>query len=181
MNFTETPLKGSYIITPQQFSDNRGWFYRTYCKKEFAAIGHSKEWVQMNHSFTKHKGTIRGMHFQHPPSCEIKLVRCVAGAIVDIIVDIRRDSPTYLQHFSIELTAENHHMLYIPEGFAHGFQTLQDDTTLLYLHSEFYTPGTEGGLRYNDPVLNIHWPLPVSIISNRDSNHPLIDKNFKGI
>ena len=182
MTFTETALKGSYIISLKPFSDERGWFVRTYCKKEFAAIGHDKEWVQMNHSFTADKGTVRGMHFQHPPFSEIKMVRCIAGAVMDVIVDIRKDSPTFLQHVSVELSAANKQMIYIPEGFAHGFQTIEENTELIYHHSEYYQPGVEGGLRYNDTALNIQWPLPIINLSERDNNHLLVaDGNFKGI
>ncbi|MFT3679339.1 MAG: dTDP-4-dehydrorhamnose 3,5-epimerase [Ferruginibacter sp.] len=181
MTFTETTLKGSFIVSLKPFSDERGWFARTYCKNEFAAIGHDKEWLQMNHSFTNEKGTVRGMHFQYPPFSEIKMVRCIAGAVMDVVVDIRKDSPTFLQHVSVELSAVNKQMIYIPEGFAHGFQTLQENTELIYHHSAFYQPGVEGGLRYNDPVLNIQWSLPVVNVSERDNNHPLLDANFKGI
>lgn len=181
MTFTETALKGSYIISLTPFNDDRGWFARTYCKNEFAAIGHHKEWVQMNHSFTKEKGTVRGMHFQHQPFSEIKMVRCISGAVLDVIVDIRKDSPTFLQHVSVELSAANKKMMYIPEGFAHGFQTLEDNTELIYHHSEFYKPGVEGGLKYNDPLFNIQWPLPIINLSERDNTHPLLDENFKGI
>jgi dTDP-4-dehydrorhamnose 3,5-epimerase len=181
MTFTQTALKGSYIISLKPFSDERGWFARTYCKNEFAAIGHDKEWVQMNHSFTAEKGTVRGMHFQHPPFSEIKMVRCIAGAVLDVIVDIRNGSPTFLQQVSVELSAANKQMIYIPAGFAHGFQTLADDTELIYHHSEYYQPGVEGGLRYNNKILNIQWPLPVINVSERDNNHPLLDGNFKGV
>jgi dTDP-4-dehydrorhamnose 3,5-epimerase len=181
MIFTETALKGSFIISLEPYSDERGWFARTYCKQEFAAIGHDKEWVQLNHSFTADKGTIRGMHFQHPPFSEIKMVRCIAGAVLDVIVDLRNNSPTFLQHISVNLSAANKQMIYIPEGFAHGFQTLEDNTELIYHHSEYYQPGVEGGLLYNDPQLNIQWPLPIKNISERDTNHPLLDNNFKGI
>ena len=135
----------------------------------------------MNHSFTTHKGTIRGMHYQAAPYREIKMIRCIAGAVFDVIIDIRRDSPTFLRWFGVELSARNKKMLYIPEGFAHGFQSLADNTELLYHHSEFYTPGSEGGIRYDDEKAAIKWPLPLSVISERDANHPYIDKNFKGI
>lgn len=181
MIFTETVLKGSFIISLEPYSDERGWFARTYCKKEFAAIGHDKEWVQMNHSFTVDKGTVRGMHFQHPPFSEIKMVRCIAGAVLDVIVDIRKDSPTFLQHINVSLSADNKKMIYIPHGFAHGFQTLEDNTELIYHHSEYYQPGVEGGLRYNDKALNIQWPLSIQNISERDTNHSLLDNNFNGI
>jgi dTDP-4-dehydrorhamnose 3,5-epimerase len=181
MIFTETALKGSFIISLEPYSDERGWFARTYCKKEFAVIGHDKEWVQLNHSFTADKGTVRGMHFQHPPFGEIKMVRCIAGAVLDVIVDIRSSSPTFLQHISVNLSAANKQMIYIPQGFAHGFQTLESDSELIYHHTEFYQPGVEGGLLYSDPMLNIQWPLPIQNISARDINHPLLDNNFKGI
>ncbi len=181
MIFTETKLMGSYVIDPQVRSDERGWFMRTYCKNEFAEIGHDKEWVQMNHSFTAEKATVRGMHFQHPPFEEIKLVRCVAGSVYDVIIDLRKESPTFLQWEGIELSAQNKKMLYIPIGFAHGFQTLQNDCELIYHHSQFYTPGVEGGIRYNDSMVAIQWPLLITNISSRDNDHPLLDDNFKGI
>lgn len=181
MIFTPTPLNGSFVIEPEQFTDNRGWFARYYCKKEFNKIGHEKEWVQMNHSFTAHKGTIRGMHYQVAPYKEIKMIKCIAGAVFDVIIDLRTGSPTFLRWFGVELSSQNRKMIYIPEGFAHGFQSLSDDAELLYHHSAYYTPGAEGGIRYDDPVIKIEWPLPLSIISGRDSTHPYIDNNFKGI
>ena len=181
MIFTETLLKGSYTIELNTFADDRGWFARTYCKNEFAAIGHTKEWVQLNHSFTKYKGAIRGMHFQLQPFKEIKLVRCIAGSVYDVIVDLRKDSATFLKSVGVELSAQNKKMIYIPEGFAHGFQALSEDCELIYHHSEFYTPGAEGGIKYNDPKINIDWPMPVTNISERDTKHPLLDDNFKGI
>jgi dTDP-4-dehydrorhamnose 3,5-epimerase len=181
MIFSQTILKGSYVIEPTVSEDERGWFARIYCKKDFQEIGHNKEWVQMNHSSTKKKGSIRGMHFQLHPFKEIKLVKCVTGSVYDVIIDLRTGSPTYLKWFGQELSAENRKMLYIPEGFAHGFQTLTDDCGLIYLHSEYYVPNVEGGIRYNDPKLNIEWPLIPSVISDRDSSHPYVDENFKGI
>lgn len=181
MTFEETLLKGSYVVSLQPFKDERGWFARTYCKNEFAAIGHTKEWLQLNHSFTNKKGTIRGMHFQLPPFSEIKLVRCIAGAVYDVIVDLRKDSPTFLQHVGVELSSSNKKMMYIPEGFAHGFQALTDDCELLYHHSQFYLPGVEAGIKYNDPKINIEWPLPDGLVSDRDNTHQLIDINFKGL
>lgn len=181
MTFSPTTLEGSYVIDLKSFTDERGWFARYYCKEEFRKIGHVKEWVQMNHSYSRSKGTIRGMHFQLPPHREIKLVRCIAGAVFDVIMDIRKGSATFMQWFGTELSADNKRLLYIPEGFAHGFQCLTDDCELLYHHSEFYQPGTESGIRYNDPSAGIGWPLPVSMISDRDQNHPLLDSAFKGI
>ena len=181
MIFSETILKGSYVIDLDTFKDERGWFARTYCKNEFHTIGHIAEWVQMNHSFTKQKGTIRGMHYQLPPFSEIKMVRCIAGVVYDVIVDLRKGSPTFMQWFGTELSAANKKMLYIPEGFAHGFQTLADDCELVYHHSQFYTPGAEGGIKFDDKRINIKWPLPVTAISERDNQHPVLDENFKGL
>lgn len=181
MIFTPTQLKGVFIIDLQPVGDSRGWFSRTYCKNEFAAIGHDKEWVQLNHSFTSKKGTVRGMHYQLPPFSEIKMVRCIAGAVLDVVIDLRKDSPTFLQWTGVELSTENKKMIYIPEGFAHGFQCLTDNCELLYHHSAFYTPGAEGGIRYNDPLVGINWPLELTEISDRDKVHPFLDKNFKGI
>ena len=181
MIFTATSLAGAWLIDLEPYSDQRGWFARYYCKDEFERIGHTREWVQLNHSVSYARGTLRGMHFQHPPHREIKMVRCIAGSIFDVIIDIRQDSPSFLQWFGVELSAANRRMLYIPEGFAHGFQTLEPDTELLYHHTEFYTPGAEGGYRYDDPSFSIGWPLPVAVISERDLAHPSIDKNFKGI
>jgi dTDP-4-dehydrorhamnose 3,5-epimerase len=181
MIFTETLLKGSYTIELNAIADERGWFARTYCKNEFNQIGHKGEWLQMNHSFTKQKATIRGMHYQLPPFSEIKLVRCIAGAVYDVIIDLRKDSATFLQWFGVELSAQNKKMIYIPQGFAHGFQALSDDCELIYHHSQFYTPGAEGGIKYDDKRVSINWPLTVTSISERDNQHPLLDKNFKGI
>jgi dTDP-4-dehydrorhamnose 3,5-epimerase len=181
VKFHKTPLSGCYALELTPFSDERGWFARTYCTQEFGGIGHSAEWLQINHSFTKKKGTIRGLHYQHKPYSEIKLVRCIAGSVYDVVIDIRKDSASFLQWFSIELSAVNKKMIYIPEGFAHGFQTLSDDTELIYHHSAVYQPGSEGGIKYNDPVFNIQWPHEVSEISERDNKHPFIDSNFKAI
>ena len=181
MIFKETSLKGSYVLTLEPVEDERGWFTRTYCKNEFLAIGRNKEWVQMNHSFTKQKGTVRGMHYQRPPYGEIKLVRCIAGSVYDVIIDLRSDSKTFLQYFGIELSASNKKMIYIPEGFAHGFQTLSNDAELVYHHSQFYLPGVEAGVKYNEPAIKIKWPLEITSISDRDNSHPLIDANFKGL
>ncbi len=181
MIFTETILKGSYVIELNNFIDERGWFARTYCKKEFSTIGHQGEWVQMNHSFTKNKGAIRGMHFQVSPFSEIKLVRCIGGSVYDVIIDLRKNSDTFLQWFGVEISAQNKKMIYIPAGFAHGFQSLSNDSELIYHHSQFYTAGAEGGIKYNDPKFNINWPISVTDISERDNHHALLDENFKGI
>jgi dTDP-4-dehydrorhamnose 3,5-epimerase len=181
MIFTPTPLYGSYEISLSPRSDSRGWFARFFCKEEFKKIGHEKEWVQMNHSYTAEKGAVRGMHFQNPPYAEIKMVRCIAGSVYDVIIDIRKNSPTFLRFYAVELSALKKNMLYIPEGFAHGFQTFTKNCELIYLHSEYYTPNVEGGIRYDEPLINISWPLPVREISERDANHPYLNDNFKGI
>jgi dTDP-4-dehydrorhamnose 3,5-epimerase len=181
MIFGPTHLEGSYVIELQPVQDKRGWFARFYCKKEFREIGHEKEWVQLNHSTTYIKGTLRGMHFQHPPFKEVKMVRCTAGSVFDVIIDLRKHSKTFLQWFGVELSATNKKMIYIPEGFAHGFQCLSDNCELIYHHTEFYTPNSEGGIHYNDPRVKIDWPLPVTELSQRDESHPYLSENFKGI
>lgn len=181
MIFTETKLQGCYTIELDPFTDERGWFARYFCMDEFAQIGHTKEWLQMNHSCTYKKGSLRGMHFQLPPFSEIKLVRCIAGSVLDVIVDLRKDSKTFLQYFGTELSSSNKKMMYIPEGFAHGFQCLTDDCELLYHHTEYYKPNVEGGIKYDDPKINIQWPLAVTVISDRDKSHLYLDENFKGI
>lgn len=181
MIFEETILQGSYIISPKILEDNRGWFSRFFCKEEFIKIGHSKEWIQMNHSFTSKKGSIRGMHFQKPPFEEIKMVRCIAGAVYDVIVDIRKNSETFLQFFAQKLSAQNKKMMYIPQGFAHGFQTLTDGAELIYHHTAFYTPEVEDALHFQDPILNIPWPIQITEVSERDANHNFLTPQFKGI
>jgi dTDP-4-dehydrorhamnose 3,5-epimerase len=181
MTFTETPLAGAYLIQLSPRSDHRGWFARTYDKTAFAQIGHTADWVQMNHSMTHQPGAVRGMHFQRSPKAEIKLVRCVAGRVFDVIIDLRVSSPTLGHWFGTELSAENQQMLYIPKGFAHGFQTLTADCQLIYCHSETYAPDREGAVRYNDPSIGISWPLPITDLSERDANHALLTDRFVGI
>jgi len=181
MTFTETAIAGAYIVDAQPFSDDRGWFTRTYCKAEFAQIGHTEEWVQMNHSFTKEPGSVRGMHFQYSPHAEIKMVRCIAGKVYDVIVDLRENSPSFLKWVGVELSAKNRRSIYIPKGVAHGFQVLQQNSELLYNHSNAYEPQSEGAILYNDVMVGIEWPLPVSNISKKDLNYKPLDKNFKGI
>src|SRR5947199_4021402 len=168
MQFTETKLEGAYIIDLDRREDSRGFFARAFCQKEFAAQGLKPVIAQANVAFNVKKGTVRGMHFQYPPAAETKLVRCTRGAILDIIVDLRPESPTYLQHIEVELSEDNGRSLYVPERFGHGYQALRDNTETSYQVGEFYTPGTVGGLMYNDPKLGIEWPLPVSIISDKD-------------
>jgi dTDP-4-dehydrorhamnose 3,5-epimerase len=172
MIFTETELKGAYIIDLERREDDRGFFARTWCQNEFEAHGLVARIVQANTSYNKLKGTLRGMHYQRAPYAETKLVRAVRGAIVDVIVDLRPDSPTYKRWIGVELTADNRRALFVPEGFAHGFQTLEDNTDVSYQVSAFYTPGAEGGARYNDPSFDIQWPLPISVISDKDATWP---------
>lgn len=181
MIFKETSLQGAFVIEPQIYQDNRGQFLRYFCEKEFEKIGFKKKFVQLNHSITNKKGTIRGMHYQIAPLQEAKLVKCIKGKIFDVIIDLRKDSPSFLNWFGIELSEQNKIMLFIPEGFAHGFQTLEENCELLYHHSEFYSPEYEAGIIYNDPLIKIEWKLPVSEISERDLNHKQLTKNFKGI
>jgi dTDP-4-dehydrorhamnose 3,5-epimerase len=174
MHFIETALQGAFIVELQPHKDERGFFARTFCAREFRAQGLIETFVQCNTSWNSQKATVRGLHYQLPPSCEVKLVRCTAGALWDVIVDLRPASPTYLQHIGVELTAANRKALYIPEMFAHGFQSLEDGTEVFYQMSEFYTPGLARGLRYDDPKLGIEWPLPASAISGKDEAWALL-------
>lgn len=180
MIFNPVKLAGAFTIDVQPFQDSRGFFTRTFCEREFAEHNLVQHFVQANHSGTHGKGVIRGMHFQHSPYAEVKLVKCVQGAIFDIIVDVRASSPTFLQWFGAELTAENKRMMYVPAGFAHGFQSLSDYSEITYMVSSFYNKESEAGIRYDDPAVNIEWPLPVSLVSDKDLQIPLVDKNFKG-
>jgi dTDP-4-dehydrorhamnose 3,5-epimerase len=181
MKFIETPLSGAYVIEPEPFRDERGLFARTFCQEEFGQIGLRMQIVQINHSVTRKKGAIRGMHYQRPPACEAKLIRCVQGGVFDVMVDLRADSPTFRRHHGVELSKNDMRMVFIPEGFAHGFQTLTDDAELVYHHSAFYSPQYEHGLRYDDPALAINWPLPAGDVSLRDQSYPMIDERFKGL
>ena len=174
MRFTETRLKGAFIIEPERLEDERGFFARTFCQKEFEAHGLNPRMVQCNISYNKHKGTLRGMHYQAAPMAEAKLVRCTRGAIYDVIIDLRPESPTYCQWLAEELNAENSKMIYIPEGFAHGFQTLENDTEVFYQMSEFYSPEHARGLRWDDPAFGIEWPLTGKIISESDMSYQFL-------
>jgi len=169
MIFTETKLQGAFIIDIEPRADNRGFFARTFCQKEASEHGLKPVIAQANIAFNARKGTLRGMHFQYPPMAETKIVRCTRGGILDIIVDLRPESPTYLDHVAVELTAANHRALYVPERFAHGYQVLEDETETSYQVGEFYAPGMEGGLAYDDPRLGLSWPLPVTEISEKDA------------
>lgn len=168
MHFTATKLAGAYIIEPQPHKDERGLFARTYCAREFREQGLLDTFVQCNTSWNARKGTVRGLHYQLSPSSEVKLVRCTTGAVWDVIVDLRPDSPTYLQHVTAELTSRNRLALYIPAMFAHGFQALEDATEIFYQMSDFYAPKLAKGIRYDDPKIGISWPLPVTSISDQD-------------
>jgi len=175
MIFTETKLPGAFIIDLEPRGDARGFFARAFCQQEFAARGLKPTIAQANIASNRQKGTLRGMHFQYPPAAETKLVRCTRGAILDIIVDLRPDSVTYLDHVAVELTADNYRALYVPERFAHGYQVLCDKTDTTYQVGEFYAPACEGGLRYDDPRLQITWPLPISVMSDKDRSWKLLD------
>jgi dTDP-4-dehydrorhamnose 3,5-epimerase len=174
VRFIETKLKGAFIIELERREDERGFFARGFCQEEFSAHGLKPVIAQGNIASNRRKGTLRGMHFQYPPAAETKLVRCTRGAIVDIIVDLRPESPTYLQHISVQLDEENMLALYVPERFAHGYQAMQDNTDTSYQVGAFYTPDAEGGLMHDDPRLGLEWPLPVSIISAKDQKFALL-------
>jgi dTDP-4-dehydrorhamnose 3,5-epimerase len=174
MRFTETKLAGAFVIDPVRQEDERGFFSRTFCMREFEEHGLKPVVAQANVSFNTVGGTVRGMHYQVPPATETKLIRCTRGGIYDVIVDMRPDSRTYLEHIGVELTADNGRALYVPEMFAHGYQALTDATEVSYLVSEFYAPGHERGLRFDDPALGIEWPLPATVVSSKDSSWPLL-------
>ena len=168
MHFNSTEFSGLHTIDLEPFEDHRGWFSRLFCSREFRDAGLQTNYVQINQSFTRLKGTIRGMHYQLPPHAEIKLVRCIKGAVYDVVIDIRQGSPTFLQYYEVELSESNRRMIYIPKGFAHGFQTLCDDTSLIYQHSTFYAPQSERGIRFDDPQIGIKWPLTITDMSEKD-------------
>jgi dTDP-4-dehydrorhamnose 3,5-epimerase len=172
MIFTQTPLLGAYSIDVEKHADDRGFFGRSWCINEFNDNGLSTKMAQCNISLNYKKGTLRGMHFQTAPFMEAKLVRCTRGAMYDVIIDMRKESKTFLKWFGAELTSENYRMLYVPERFAHGFQTLEDNTEVFYQIAEVYSPTHARGVRWNDPAFGITWPLPVSTMSERDSTYP---------
>jgi len=176
MKFIETNLKGAYVIELEPMEDERGFFARSFCQKEFEEHGLNLRTVQCNISFNKKKGTLRGMHYQVAPYEEAKLVGCIRGAIYDVIIDLRPNFPTYRQWFAVELSAEDYKMLYVPEGFAHGFQTLENNTVVFYQMSEFYHAECARGVRWDDPVFGIEWPVKKLVISPRDQSY----KPFKG-
>ena len=177
MIFSETELKGAFVIDPELLKDDRGFFARIFCVNEFRNRGLVTKYVQCNISFNLKKGTLRGMHYQAKPHEEVKLVQCIKGSIYDVIIDLRKDSPTFRKWITVELTERNHRMFYIPEGFAHGFQTLEDNTEVFYQMAEFYSPEYAWGVRWDDPVFNISWPLNAVILSDRDKSYSLSINN----
>jgi dTDP-4-dehydrorhamnose 3,5-epimerase len=176
MRFYPLPFDGAYLIEAEPFEDGRGLFARVFCQRDFREIGHTKSIVQVNHSVTLEKGGIRGMHFQYRPKAEIKIVKCLSGSVFDVVVDLRKWSSTFGKWHGEVLSSDNMKMMYIPEGLAHGFQTLEENAELLYLHTEFYDPRYEGGITFDDPDLDIDWPLPPSTISAKDRNLPRLSQ-----
>jgi len=182
LHVRETPLQGAFIIEPNAFVDHRGFFARIFCVDELKEYGLACTIVQANHSKSIGIGTIRGLHYQRPPHAETKIIKCIKGRIFDVIVDVRKNSPTFLKWFGAELTAENKKMVYVPEGFAHGFQALEEEVEIIYLVTNFYSPDAEQGVHFNDPKIKIKWPITQKIItSEKDQKIPCIDTSFKGI
>ena len=181
MHIRSIGIAGAMVVEGQAHTDHRGAFSRLFCERELAEVISDRHVVQINHSRTNTVGAVRGMHFQHPPHAEMKMVRCVRGRVWDVLVDLRAGSPTFLHWHAEELSPDTSRMLVIPEGCAHGFQVLEADSELLYLHTAFYTPASEGALRYDDPQLAIPWPLPVTDLSERDKTHALLSNNFIGL
>ena len=179
IEFVPTKIAGAFVVKHDVRSDDRGRFKRQYCEREFADAGLNTRWVQVNHSVTLGRGSVRGLHFQLPPSAEVKLVSCPSGRAFDVAIDLRQGSPTFLQWASAEL--DDATSFYIPEGCAHGFQALTDEVQLIYQHSAFYDSKAEGGVRFDDPAIGIDWPLPIGTLSDRDRSFPLIDSSFEGL
>jgi len=176
-----TGISGAAIVDRRPIGDERGYLERLFCAQDLQILTKGKEIVQINHSFTRYKGTVRGLHYQDAPFLEAKLVSCIYGEVYDIAVDIRADSPTFLQWHAEHLSSDNHRTFFIPEGCAHGFQTLTSDCQLIYMHTAYYSPDFEGGLHPRDPALAIPWPLPLTDMSVRDASHPFIEDGFKGL
>ncbi len=181
MEIEKAAIEGVSVVNTSRIGDARGSFSRWFCEEELGAVVGSRRIVQINHSRTSMAGSIRGMHFQKAPHAEMKLIRCIRGRVLDVAVDLRKNSPTFLQWHACELSAGNDLMMVVPEGCAHGFQALENDSELLYLHTHPYTPEAEGGIAFDDPAVAIEWPLPVNEISERDRSHPSIDETFRGI
>ncbi|MFW6032316.1 MAG: dTDP-4-dehydrorhamnose 3,5-epimerase [Phycisphaeraceae bacterium] len=178
MKFEPTPLEGAYLIEPERKGDDRGFFARVFCQREFEEQGLSTRFVQVNNSLSATRGTLRGVHYQLPPHAETKVVRCIRGSIYDVILDLRDESPTFGRSFGAELSAENRRMMYCPKGFAHGFITLNDDTEALYFVDAAYAPEHERGIRWNDPAFRIEWPFEPVVVSEKDQNHPDFDASW---
>lgn len=181
MIINATPFAGLFEIQQTAFKDGRGHFTRLFCQQELSKIRENIHFVQINFSHTLLKGSLRGMHCQESPAAEAKLVRCLSGTVLDVVVDIREKSPTFLKYYAVELSADNDRAIFIPEGFAHGFQALTDDASLLYMHTEFWSPNQEFGIRYDDPRISIDWPLSITHCSERDLQHPFLDAKFTGL
>lgn len=181
MKILETAIRDLVVVETTPIEDGRGSFVRLFCEQELKFVIARRRIVQVNHSLTASVGVVRGMHFQYPPHAEMKLVRCIKGRVWDVALDLRVNSPTFLKWHAEELTPFNARMMVIPEGFAHGFQVLEPESEMLYLHTAFYVSGSEGGLRFDDPRLGITWPIPVTESSRRDASHPMIDSNFHGL
>jgi dTDP-4-dehydrorhamnose 3,5-epimerase len=181
MNIFETDIAGAFVVESSAFQDNRGAFSKQFCMRELQPILGSRTIVQINQSTTRNVGAVRGLHYQNAPHSEMKIVRCIKGRVFDVAVDLRKDSPTFLKWHAVELTPENNLAYVIPEGCAHGFQVLEKDSQLLYLHTEFYAPEVEGAVRFSDPMVAVDWPLSPTDLSSRDVSHPLLRENFKGI
>ena len=181
MKLIETPLSGAFLIQPQPREDERGWFSRVFCARWFREHGLVDTFLQTNHSKSVSAGTIRGLHYQIPPAAEVKLMRCVRGRVLDVIVDVRTSSPTFLNWFAVELSCQNRNMIYVPCGFAHGFQALTDDCEVTYQSSAEYSPEHERQIRFNDPRIGIEWMLAEAIVSPKDASSPLLDDNFAGV
>lgn len=181
MKLVETTIAGVFEAVSEPRADHRGAFARLFCARELEAAHGGRPIVQINHSLTRKVGAIRGLHFQHPPKAEAKWVRCLRGRVFDVAVDLRRGSPTFLRWTAVTLEPSRMNAIFIPEGCAHGFQALEPDSELLYLHSEFYAPEAEGAVRWDDPRVAVDWPLPATDLSERDRNHPLLDASFGGV
>lgn len=181
LTITPLELQGAHLVELDPHTDERGSFARVFCRRDFEAIRPDLAFVQINRSRNRRAGTLRGMHYQQPPSAEAKLVGCSSGAALDVFVDIRTGSDTFLEHIAVELSSENNRMVFIPEGFAHGFQTLRDNTELMYYHTQFYDPTREAGINYADPRLAIDWPLDVVALSDKDRQRGMLSGNFQGV
>lgn len=181
VNILETPLPDLKVVQSSPHNDARGAFTRLFCARELLPLLGQRQIVQINHSRTRRLGAVRGLHYQNPPHAEMKMIRCLHGRVWDVAVDLRADSPTFLKWFAQELSPADTKMMVIPEGFAHGFQVIEPDSELLYLHTEFYDPLSEAGLRHDDPRLAINWPLRPQDLSSRDLNHPLLNNDFSGV